>query len=97
MPRDAVDTIADLAARIKEGRARPVDIMLLYKAFQDMPAGDALRLIEETTGGEFAIVPVEPPEEWNPVKKRGYRLLVREAIARLAAAANDPGPEQAGG
>lgn len=89
-PRDAVQTIADLAAKIKEGRATAVDVMLLYKEFRDMAPSDAARLIQETTAGEFAIVPLEPPADWNEVKKRGYRMLLRQAIEHLMKpAAND--------
>lgn len=82
-PRDAVETLQDLVGRIKDGKASPVDIMLLWKAMKNMPAADAAELIKETKGGAYAIVPVEPPAEWNAAKKRGYRILLQQAMESL--------------
>lgn len=78
-PRHAVETIADLVAKLKEGRARPVDVMLFYKALQQLDPADASRMIEETTAGAYAVVPTTPPAEWNPQQRRAYRIFLAKA------------------
>jgi len=83
MPKDAVETIAALVARIKEGRSAPVDIMLLYKALQELDPADASRVIEETTHGAYAVVPTEPPPGWNAVQKRAYRIFLKKVMEAM--------------
>jgi hypothetical protein len=75
-PREAVEVIEALVRKLKHGRADPVDIMNLYRALQMLPPADASRVIEETTGGSYMVVPTQAPLEWNDSMRRAYGIFM---------------------
>jgi hypothetical protein len=83
MPREAIDVLAELANKIKEGRATPVDIMQIYRSLRDLPPVEASSIMQEVSGGSFAVVPIEPPAHWNERAKRAYRMFIQKALEEM--------------
>lgn len=90
MPRPISEIIADLAAKTSGSETlKHMDTMRLYKAIQKLPMEEVAVLVAEMSHGNYAIVPASPPPDWNPVKRRGYQILVADARRRVEGAGPD--------
>lgn len=84
MSREVTEIVVELATSACSARGPvPVDAMKLFAALQKLPPEELAALVAAVTLEKYLVVPATPPSDWNKVKKRGYGILVRQAVARL--------------
>lgn len=96
MTREIQDILAWLVdkARWNHGAARPADLASFWRAMQQMPADEMASIIGEMTAGRLTVVPSVPPQDWNEAKKRGYRILLKQAFDRMTKEVADAIPRK---